>query len=180
MVSFTKGERFKDKFVNRLSLKIARKAVKVLHCSCLMQVLHKIKDDAPDLDVVEKLTYMDVLLVLKLRSSTKLYRLSWQVKNLLRMRWRNMLFMKQGQASQMSDTSVVCWAGAPSTIRWINILIWSRGWSLATKAVSATATAQSVWTCPCLKAQAPTGRFQQNSCLEWLKSWFLFCSYVMV
>lgn len=76
MVSFTKGERFKDKFVNRLSLKIARKAVKVLHCSCLMQVLHKIKDDAPDLDVVEKLTYMDVLLVLKLRSSTKLYRLS--------------------------------------------------------------------------------------------------------
>lgn len=76
MVSFTKGERFKDKFVNRLSLKIARKAVKVLHGSCLMQVLHKTKDDAPDLDVVEKLTHMDVLLVLKLRSSTKLYRLS--------------------------------------------------------------------------------------------------------
>lgn len=76
MVSYTKGERFKDKFVNRLSLKIARKAVKILHFSCLMQVLHKIKDGAPDLNIVEKLTRMDVLLVLKLRSPTKLYCLS--------------------------------------------------------------------------------------------------------
>lgn len=77
MVSYTKGERFKDTFVNRLLLKIARKAIKVLHFSYLiLQVLHKTKDGVSGLNIVEKLTYMDVLLVLKLRSSTKLYCLS--------------------------------------------------------------------------------------------------------
>lgn len=56
MVSYTE-ERLKGKFVNRLLLKIAGKAVQVLRFSCLiLHVLLKIKDGACDLNIFEKLT----------------------------------------------------------------------------------------------------------------------------